>query len=315
MENIVFLDRITLPAPVRAPAFAHEWNEYPLTDPSQVHERVANATMIITNKVRLTPSVLAAAPRLKFVAACATGTNHIDLDACRRRAIPISNIRDYATQTVPEHVLMLLLALSRNLMAYRRDLQAGAWQKSPTFCLSHHPIRDLCRMTLAVVGTGALGEGVARSAAGVGMRVWRVERKHAERVRDGYVAWERALREADAITLHCPLTPDTHHLIGEAELQAMRPGALLINTGRGGLVDEAALAQALLSGRLGGAGLDVLSEEPPPPKHPLLDLDLPNLIVTPHNAWTSQDAVARMAEQLIGNLEAFASGAPRHLVA
>lgn len=185
----------------------------------------------------------------------------------------------------------------------------------PPPCLSTHPIRDLASMTLAVVGSGSLGQGMARLAKGIGMRVWQVERKNAPRVREGYVAWEHAIREADAITLHCPLTPDTHHLIGEAELHAMKPNALLINTSRGGLVDEDALAHALRQGHIGGAGLDVLNVEPPVRGNPLLDLDLPNLIITPHNAWTSQDAVACMAEQLIGNLEAFAAGAPRHRVA
>lgn len=315
MEVIAFLDRSTLPGPLRMPALPHEWREYPLTAPSELIERVSEATILISNKVTLSADVLAAAPRLKFIAACATGTNHIDLNVCRERRIPVSNIRDYASDAVPEHVMMMLFVLARNLLAYRSDLQRGAWQRATNFCIASHPIRDLSSMTLAVVGSGSLGRGVARLAKGIGMRVWQVERKDAKVVRDGYVAWDRAIAEADAITLHCPLCADTHNLIGEAEMRAMKPGVLLINTGRGGLIDEVALAKALLAGRIGGAGLDVLHEEPPRRGNPLLDLNLPNLVITPHNAWTSPDAVTRMADQLTANLEAFAAGAPRNCVA
>jgi len=227
----------------------------------------------------------------------------------------VSNVRDYATTAVAEHVLMMLLALSRRMLDYRQDLRDGAWHAAPGFCLAHHPIRDLSGMTLAVVGSGALGQGVSRLARAFGMRVWQVERKGAQAVRDGFVPWEQALHDADAVTLHCPLTPQTHNLIGAAELRAMKRSAVLINTARGGLVDEAALAEALRDGEIAGAGLDVLSEEPPRPGNRLMALDLPNLIITPHNAWTSQAAVASMAEQVIANLEAFAAGAPRHRVA
>jgi glycerate dehydrogenase len=315
METIVFLDRGSLPIALPVPGFPHRWRDHDQTTPDELPARVADATILISNKVPLAAPVLAAAPRLKFVAVCATGTNNVDLDACRARAIPVSNVRGYANESVPEHVLMLLFALSRSLLAYHADVRAGAWQHSPHFCLATHPARDLAGMTLAVVGSGDLGRGVARLAAALGMRVWQVERKGAAAPRPGYVAWEEAIRQADAITLHCPLTPDTRNLIGAPELAAMKPDALLINTARGGLVDEAALADALRTGRLGGAGIDVLSEEPPVSGNPLLDQDLPNLIVTPHNAWTSRGAMQKMARQLIDNLEAFAAGTPRNRVA
>jgi glycerate dehydrogenase len=315
MEVITFLDRSTLLAPLRQANFVHVWREYPFTQSAELIDRIEDATVLITNKVQLTAEVLNHAPNLKFVAACATGANHIDLEVCRKRSIPVSNIRDYAVHAVPEHTLMLLFALARNLLSYREDLRAGAWHKATSFCLTTHPIRDLAGMVLAVVGMGSLGHRVAHLAKQIGMTVWQVERKNATVVRKGYVSWQRAIQEADAITLHCPLNNETHHLIGNAELQAMKKDVLLINTSRGGLIDEVALARALQSNQLGGVGLDVLREEPPTAGNPLLDMNLPNLIITPHNAWTSAGAMSQMAEQLIQNLEAFAGGIPRNRVA
>ncbi|MGB9493788.1 MAG: D-2-hydroxyacid dehydrogenase [Azonexus sp.] len=318
MQRIVYLERESIIADVRRPAFAHDWVEYAKTTPGLVGERLAGATIAIVNKAPLPAAAVDALPDLKMVAVAATGTNIVDLDACRRRGIVVSNIRGYAEHTVPEHVFSLLLALSRNLMAWRESVLAGRWQQSDQFCLFDHPIRDLHGATLGLVGSGSLGNGVARLAEAFGMRVLRAEHKDAAVVRPGYTAFSEVLREADAITLHCPLTPQTQGLIGEAELQSMKPTALLINTARGGLVDEAALIRALREGWIGGAGFDVITAEPPPEGHPMVDpelLALPNFLLTPHVAWASRPAMQALADQLIDNIEAFVAGNPRNRVA
>jgi glycerate dehydrogenase len=248
----------------------------------------------------------------------ATGTNIVDLDACRRRGIVVANVRGYAEHTVPEHVFALLLALARNLLAWRASVQAGRWQQSDQFCLFDHPIRDLHGATLGIVGSGSLGSGVARLAGAFGMRVLRAEHKGVPAPRPGYTDFEQVLRAADAITLHCPLTAQTEGLIGEAELRAMKPTALLINTARGGIVDEAALVRALKEGWIAGAGFDVITAEPPPAGHPLVAPDLlalPNFLLTPHVAWASRPAMQALADQLIDNIEAFVAGSPKNRVA
>ena len=318
MLRIVQLEGESLIADVRRPAFVHEWVEHAKTSPSQVIERLAGATIAITNKVPINAAAIAALPDLKMIAISATGTNNVDLNACRGRGIVVSNIRGYAEHTVPEHVMALLLALSRNLVAWRETLQAGGWQRAEQFCLFDHPIRDLHGATLGLIGSGTLGNGVALLAEAFGMRVLRADRKGAAVVRPGYTAFADVLATADAISLHCPLTAETQNLIGEAELKAMKPSALLINTARGGIVDEAVLMRALKEGWIGGAGFDVLTTEPPPADHPMLDpalLALPNFLLTPHVAWSSRPAMQTLADQLIDNIEAFVAGAPKNRVA
>ena len=315
MQHIVYLERDSIIADVRRPAFAHDWIEYAKTKPEQVVERLHGCTIAIVNKAPLPAAAVDALPDLRMVAVAATGTNIVDLDACRRRGIVVSNIRGYAEHTVPEHVLALLLALARNLIAWRESLRAGRWQQSDQFCLFDHPIRDLHGATLGLIGSGSLGNGVARLAAAFGMRVLRAEHKGIATPRPGYTAFEQVLREADAITLHCPLTSQTQGLIGEGELRAMKSSALLINTARGGLVDEAALIRALREGWIGGAGFDVITAEPPPDAHPLELLALPNFLLTPHVAWSSRPAMQTLADQLIDNIEAFVAGSPRNRVA
>jgi len=314
MHRIVYLERATLRARVRRPAFPHEWTEHAVTDAHQVAERIRAATIVVSNKAPLTRSELAAAPGLQLIAIAATGANHIDLEYCRGRRIVVCNVREYSQQTLPEHAFMLMLALRRNLPAYRADVAAGRWAASPQFSLYSHRIRDLHGATLGVIGSGMIGTAVARLARALDMRVLRAERKGAAAVRSGYAPFDKVLREADVLTLHCPLTRETRHLIGAGELAAMKRDAILINTARGALVDERALAAALAEGRIGGAGIDVLSEEPPVSGNPLLDLDLPNLIVTPHVAWASDEAQQRLADGLIDNIEAFARGAPQNVL-
>ena len=318
MHRIVFLERQSVAADFRVPRFAHEWIDHASSLPGQVEERLQGATIAIDNKLPLTAELIARLPDLQMIAVAATGTNMIDLDACRARGIVVSNIQGYAGHTVPEHVLALLLALSRNLVAYRQSVQAGRWQQSAQFCCLDHPIRDLHDATLGIIGSGSLGNGVARLAEAFGMRVLRAERKGAAMVRPGHTAFAEVLRVADAISLHCPLLAETRGLIGAAELQAMKPTALLINTARGGLVDEAALIRALREGWIAGAGFDVVTAEPPPVDHPMLAPELlaqPNFILTPHVAWASRPAMKILADQLIDNLEAFVAGRPQHRVA
>ena len=318
MLRIVNLDSDSLIAEMRRPSGAHEWCEYPLTAPGDVVTRLQGATIAITNKVLISAAAVDALPDLKMIAVSATGTNCVDLAACRRRGIVVSNIRGYAVHTVPEHVFSLLLALSRNLLAWRQTIQDGGWQKSAQFCLFDHPIRDLHGATLGLVGGGSLGAGVARLAEAFGMRVLLAERKGATALRPGYTPFDEVLRAADAISLHCPLTAETTGLIGENELRRMKRSALLINTARGGLVDEAALVAALQQGWIAGAGFDVLTVEPPTEGNPLLApelLALPNFLLTPHVAWASRPAMQSLADQLIDNIEAFAAGSPRNRVA
>ncbi len=304
MERIVFLERSTLDADIRPPNFAHEWREYETTEQPQVIERLRAATIAITNKLALGEAELAALPALKLIAVAATGLDKIDLASCARRGVVVTNVRGYAVHTLPEHVLLLMLALRRNLIGYRADVRAGAWQRVAQFCLHTHPINDLYETTLGIVGYGALGQAVARLAQGIGMRVLVAERRGAREVRAGRTPFAEVLRTADCLTLHAPLNDATRHLIGATELRALKPSALLINCGRGGLVDEAALVAALRAGEIAGAGVDVLTSEPPRTGNPLLEVELPNLIVTPHVAWASRQAMQTLADQLIANIEA-----------
>lgn len=314
MEHIVFLDRNTLRAQIRRPAFAHEWREHAETRAEEVPERLRGATIAITNKVPLREAQLAQLPDLKFIAVAATGVDIIDLAYCRQSNIPVSNVRNYAPRSVPEHVFALILALRRHLFSYRDEIQDGAWQRARAFCLLNHPIRELHESRLGIIGHGALGRAVEQLALAFGMRVLLAEHKNMPDIRPGRMSFEEALRSSDILTLHCPLTDETRNLIGAHELKQMQPHALLINTARGGLVDEPALVEALQSGTIAGAGFDVLSREPPRDGNPLLELNLPNFILTPHVAWASREAMQILADQLIANIEAFVMGRPQNLV-
>jgi glycerate dehydrogenase len=314
LEHIVFLERGSIEANVRRPSFAHTWVEHDRVAPEEVAALLGQATIAIVNKAPLPAAVVGQLGRLRLVAVSATGTDNIDVAACRARGVVVCNIRNYAMHTVPEHSFALILALRRSLIPYRQDVANGLWQSSEQFCLAGHPVRDLHGSTIGIFGEGAIGQGVARIARGFGMRVLFAD--HAPPKAEGvqFTPADTVLHESDVITLHLPLTAQTRNLIGARELASMKPGALLINTARGGLVDERALAEALRSGVIGGAGFDVLSVEPPRAGNPLLELELPNLIVTPHVAWSSREAMQALADQLIDNVEAFVQGAPRNVV-
>lgn len=315
MDKIVFLDSASIIAGIRRPAFPHLWEDYPATVPEQVTARLADASIVITNKVALPRETLAQLPDLKMVAIAATGTDNVDIAYCRERNIIVSNIRNYSVHTVPEHVFMLMLALRRNLLAFGNDLRDGAWQRAHQFCLFTHPVRDLHGSTLGLIGHGAIGQAVERLALAFGMSVLIAEHKGATTVRSGYTDFEQTLRDSDIISLHLPLNTHTRNLISSREFGLMKSSALLINTARGGLVDESALLEALRSGQIGGAGFDVLNTEPPRQGNPLLDLNLPNFILTPHVAWSSREAMQTLADQLIDNIEAFFHGTPQNRVA
>ena len=315
MEHIVFLDSDTLVADLRLPKFVHQWESYPATVAEDVASRLKDATIAITNKVALHREVLVQLPKLRMIAVAATGTDNVDIACCRERGIVVSNIRSYSVHTVPEHVFMLLLALRRNLLAFHADVRNGEWQKAKQFCLFTHPVLDLHGSTLGIVGYGAIGHAVAEIARAFGMQVLLAEHKGAADVRPGYTAFEKVLEMSDAISLHLPLNEVTRHLLSAKEFLRMKPGAILINTARGGLVDEKALHEALVSGRIAGAGFDVLGKEPPTEDCPLLDIDMPNFILTPHIAWSGRSAMQTLADQLIDNIEAFVTGAPANRVA
>ena len=312
--HIVVLDRDTL---VNRPFdfdFPHTLSSYGTTEAHETLERIRGADIVITNKVVISTQAFAENPQLKLVAVTATGVNNVDVEAAKQNGTAVCNIRAYGNESVAEHAFMMMITLMRNLPAYQRDVAAGLWENSPFFCHFGAPMRDLNGKTLAIFGRGNIGKTLATYAQAFKMNVVFAEHKNAQSVRDGYVSFDEAIRSADVVSLNCPLTPQTANMIGEAELQQIKPGAILINCGRGGLVDEAALVAALKYGQIGGAGFDVLTQEPPRGGNPLLKARLPNLIVTPHIAWASQEAANRLFDILLDNINRFVAGNPQNLV-
>jgi glycerate dehydrogenase len=308
---IVFLDRESVGANVRKPDFPHSYKEYESTwTPEEIVDRLKDATIAIINKVPMRADTLKQLPKLKLIAVAATGTDVVDKAYCKEHGITVVNIRNYAFNTVPEHVIALMFALRRNLLSYVKDVHAGRWGEVDQFCFFDHPIRDIAGTTMGVVGFGAIGKAVAKRAEGLCMKVLPFDVVP----QPGLVDFDTILKESDVITLHVPLTPETKNMIGAAEFKKMKPTAILINTARGGLVDEAALAEALRAGTIAGAGFDVLTKEPPKEGNILLDPTIPNLIVTPHVAWASREAMQILADQLIDNIEAFVAGKPQNVV-
>ena len=312
--QIVVLDRDTL---VNRPFdfdFPHTLSSYGTTEAHETLARIRGADIVITNKVVISAQAFAENPQLKLVAVTATGVNNVDVEAAKQNGTAVCNIRAYGNESVAEHAFMMMITLMRNLPAYQRDVAAGLWENSPFFCHLGAPMRDLNGKTLAIFGRGNIGKTLATYAQAFKMNVVFAEHKNAQSVRDGYVSFDEAIRSADVVSLNCPLTPQTANMIGEAELQQMKPRAILINCGRGGLVDEAALVAALKYGQIGGAGFDVLTQEPPRDGNPLLKARLPNLIVTPHIAWASQEAANRLFDILLDNINRFVAGNPQNLV-
>jgi glycerate dehydrogenase len=314
MERIVFIERNTIQADFRRPKFPHDWVEYPESFAPQVAERIRDATVIISNKLPLGEPQLSEARKVKMIAIAATGSDCVDLNYCRSRGITVSNVRGYAANSVPEHVLLLILALRRNLFAYRADVKEGKWQTSKQFCLLTHPLNDIKGSTIGIIGYGAIGKSMAQLAEGFGMKVLLAEHKGVTDIRPGRTSFTETLKESDIVTLHCPLNDETRDMFGAEEFAMMRANALLINTARGALIQDEALIKALQSGLIAGAAVDCLREEPPRRGNALLDLNLPNFIVTPHVAWASDEAVQALADQVIDNIEAFVAGNPRNVL-
>lgn len=289
---------------------------YPSTLKEQRFERTRYAEVVITNKIQIDKGLLEKADKLQLILVAATGANNIDLEAARQSGVAVANVTGYSAPSVAQHSFALILALTTQLMRYCKDVQSGIWSKNHFFCLLHHPITELSGKKLAIIGYGEIGKAVARAAQGFGMEVLVAEslasnhtHTRKEIVRHPL---EKLLRVADVVTLHCPLTANTENLIDKPQLDAMKPSALLINTARGGLVNETALLDALKNASIAGAGVDVLTTEPPSTGNILLDNPLPNLIVTPHCAWGSREARQRLVDEMVLNLHAFKSGLARN---
>lgn len=308
--NIVFLDSTGIPASHRIPSFSfpHQLTEYAHTAAEQVLARAKDADIIITSKVILNHEILSQLPKLKLIAVTATGTNNIDLVAAKVLGITVKNVTGYSSVTVPEHVIGMIYALKHRLIDYHRDqLLTERWATCGQFCYVDYPISDVQGSTLGIIGRGCIGNEVARLAQAVGMRVLFAEHQHATTIREGYTAFDEVLKQADVISLHCPLTPQTEQLINAKTLALMKPNACLINTGRGGLINEADLLQALQSGKLAGAALDVLVKEPPASDDALwlAAKTQPNLLITPHVAWASDSALTTLVNKVAQNIEEF----------
>jgi glycerate dehydrogenase len=314
IRRAVFLDRASLKAAVRKPAGAGAYVEYDKTSPEEIVPRLAGADVAIVNKVPLRAGTLEQLPDLKMIAVAATGYDVIDVPYCREHGIAVANIRNYAVHTVPEHAFMLILALRRSLLAYREDVQNGVWNKSDQFCFFTHPIGDLHGSTLGIIGEGAIGQGTAAIGRAFGMKILFADHPPPKMEGVTFTPHDEVIAQSDVISLHCPLMPSTRNLIDLAAFRKMKRTALLINTARGGLVDESALIEALDQGLIAGAGFDVLTVEPPRNGHPLLDVRRPNFLLTPHIAWASDGAMQFLADQLIDNIDAWAAGKPQHLV-
>jgi glycerate dehydrogenase len=285
-----------------------------VTAETDIARRIAGAGIVLVNKLRMTRERMLAAGALRLITVTATGTNNVDLQAARELGVAVSNVRDYCTTSLTQHVLAVILAHTHGLREYGRLATDGSWQSSPQFTMLTHPIRELSGRVLGIVGYGTLGRSVARAAeAALGMRVLIAARPGGEPAA-GRVELRDLLPQVDVLSLHCPLTPATERLIGARELALMKPDALIVNTARGGLIDSQALADALRAGRIGGAAIDVLTQEPPVDGDPLLAPDLPHLLVTPHIAWSAREARQRCLDETTANIEAFLRGERRNRV-
>jgi glycerate dehydrogenase len=313
----VFLDFDTMGAgldlePLRS--VTPDLEVYDFTGNEQIEARIRDADIVFTNKIRLSETLLATAKKLKYIGLTATGTDNIDIQTARKNGIAVANIRGYCTGSVVEHVFGVLLMLTHSLAGFRESVRAGDWQASGDPFLLTHPVRELSAMTMGIVGFGALGQGVARIGKAFGMNIIISARPDGSNVGDDRVAFDALLKQADVISLHCPLNDETRNLFGAGQFKLMKKSAFLINTARGGLVDSAALAEALRNGDIAAAAVDVLPKEPPTDGDPLLDYKGNNLIVTPHIAWATNEARQNAIDELAANAQAFLAGEERNRV-
>lgn len=288
---------------------------FDVTEAEQVAERIADAEIVLGNKVKLTADLLKTNPSLRYIGLTATGTDNVDLAVAKDNGIAVCNIRAYCTRSVAEHVFASLLDLTRNLSRYTEAVRAGEWQKSRDFCLLTYPVRELSAMTLGIIGFGDLGKGVASVAKAFGMNVIVAARPGAASVPEGRTNFDDVVKTADVISLHCPLNAGTTNLFDEQQFKKMRSGAILVNTARGGLINSSALVAALENGEIAAAAIDVLPQEPPKNGDPLLDYKGSNLILTPHIAWASDEARQNAIDQLVDCVSAFIEGKSMNRVA
>lgn len=316
--KIVLLDANTISDSAVYPPleFDHEWISYGKTSKGETLERLNEASICITNKVNIDSDILTGCPGLKFVAVAATGTNNIDLDACRDHGVLVSNVPSYASTSVAEHVFSMILSLRRNLTLYREELLLGKWQEAKQFCFFNEPILDLNCATMGIVGTGSVARSVGEIAKCFGMKVL----YHSVSGRASFssgclVDFEYLLTHSDILSLHCPLTNNTRNLLSAAEIEMMKPGALLINTARGPIVDLSALKRALDNRAIAGAGLDVAPQEPPEINDIFMQLaSYPNVVATPHVAWASQQSTQALVNKIVENIKSFVVGSPINVV-
>lgn len=289
------------------------WQHFESTTNDEVAGKVADCEVVITNKVQLTRETIESAEKLRLVLLAATGTDNVDLNACRERGIIVCNARQYSNPAVVQHTFTLMLCLMTNVIRYHADVTAGNWSGSDVFCLLNYPIREMEGRTLGIIGYGNLGKAVANVALSFGMRVEICQRPNSKPV-PGRLPLNDFLAASDVVSIHCPLTQDTHRLLNQQTFAKMKSDAILINTARGAIVESNSLAVALRQGTIGGAGIDVLDQEPPRPDHPLLVDDIPNLIVTPHNAWGTRESRQRLVAQMAANLKSWRDGSPQNVV-
>ncbi len=317
MTRIVFLDRATIGPAVELtrPKTPHEWIVYDKTSPDQLVERLHGAQIAILNKVPISRDALTQLPDLRYISVAATGYDVVDLEACREFGITVSNVRGYAVNAVPEHTFALILALRRAIIGYRQDVIAGEWQRSEQFCFFNHQIHDLADSRLGIIGRGSIGQSVAAIASAFGMETVFAGRKGVKTAEPPYRPFDEVIETSDILTLHVPLTPETRNLIAMPEFQRMKRRPLIINTGRGGLVDEADAVAALDKGLISGIGFDVLTKEPPLDDNPILKIaDRPNVILTPHVAWASDEAMTVLWGQVVESIDAFLAGEPVRVI-
>lgn len=289
---------------------ASPWRYHDNSSPAEIVERIQRVEIVASNKAMIDREAILAAKHLKLICIAATGYNNVDLTAAAERNIPVCNVRRYATPSVVQHVFMFMLNLACRFTDYQQLIKAGGWQRSTFFCPLDFGITELAGKTLGIIGYGELGQAVANVAKAFGMQLLIAERKSSPSVRPDRTAFNEVISQSDFISLHCPLSADTHHLIGSRELALMKSSAFLINTARGGLVDEAALLNSLNSGQIAGAAIDVLQQEPPVDGNPLLDYLQPNLLITPHSAWASHESRQRMINLLADNIRHFQQNKP-----
>lgn len=291
-----------------------DWQTFSASTLEQAEQRIRGKQVVVTNKVPITEKMMRENPGLKLVCVTATGTNNIDLEVAQKYGVAVSNVVAYATDSVVQHVFAMMLSHFTSMPTYTQAVKNGEWSQAEQFCLLDYPVLELRNMTLGIIGFGELGQGVAKIAEAFGMQVLVAQREGGE-AQEGRLPIDELLPQVDVLSLHVPLADNTHHLLDERRLRLMKPSALVINTARGAVIDNAALAKVLREGVLGGAALDVLDQEPPPLDHVLLQPDIPNLTITPHSAWAGRQARQNVVDETLRNIQAFIAGESRNRVA